>query len=286
MLFDAIDKTSRGTVSCVFDITDRVQHMFWRYLEPDHPANAGKDVEKHRDAIAQMYQKMDELVGRVLERIRDQDVLVVMSDHGFKSFRRGVNLNSWLHQNGYLALHNEPTGAEWFHDVDWSRSRAYAVGLGGIYLNVKGREAQGIVDGGAEEKALRAEVISALRGLRDGPDGPVAIHEVYDTQSAYAGPYVQDAPDLIAGFSPGYRISWTSATGAVTGQVFEDNTKAWSGDHCINPGNVPGVLFCNRRIDEGRPSIMDIGPTILDIFGIQVPAWCDGKSLMPARAES
>jgi predicted AlkP superfamily phosphohydrolase/phosphomutase len=285
MLFDAVEKTNRGAVACVFDITDRVQHMFWRYLEEDHPANAGKDPAKYRDVIATMYEKMDGLVGRVMEKIRDKDVLIVMSDHGFTSFRRGVNLNTWLHQNGYLALTGSPSGAEWFHDVDWSGSRAYAVGLGGVYLNLKGREARGIVLPGTEEKALKQELIGRLRGLRDEERGAVAIDEVYDTHETYKGPYVQDGPDLIAGFSRGYRISWTSATGAVTERVFEDNVKAWSGDHCINPTEVPGVFFCNRKVDEGRANIMDVGPTVLDLFGVQVPTYCDGKSLMPARAE-
>jgi len=285
MLFDAVEKTNRGAVACVFDITDRVQHMFWRYLEEDHPANRGQDLAKYRDVIATMYQKMDGLVGRVMEKTRDKDVLIVMSDHGFTSFRRGVNLNTWLHQNGYLALTGSPSGAEWFHDVDWSGSRAYAVGLGGVYLNLKGREARGIVLPGTEEKALKQELIGRLRGLRDEERGAVAIDEVYDTHETYKGPYVQDGPDLIAGFSRGYRISWTSATGAVTERVFEDNVKAWSGDHCINPTEVPGVFFCNRKVDEGRANIMDVGPTVLDLFGVQVPTYCDGKSLMPARAE-
>jgi predicted AlkP superfamily phosphohydrolase/phosphomutase len=285
MLFDAIEKTSRGTVACVFDITDRVQHMFWRYLEHDHPANRGKDIEKHRDVIASMYRKMDELVGRVLEKIHEHDILVVMSDHGFKSFRRGVNLNSWLHQNGYLAMHGKPMGAEWFHDVDWSRTRAYAVGLGGIYLNLKGRESRGTVSPGAEEQALKQEVIARLNGLRDEELGATGIQDVFDTRQAYKGPYVPDAPDIIVGFSPGYRISWTSATGAVTERVFEDNVKNWSGDHCIDPKEVPGVFFCNRRVGTGKANIMDIGPTVLDVFGIQVPTYCDGKSLMPAPAE-
>jgi predicted AlkP superfamily phosphohydrolase/phosphomutase len=185
-----------------------------------------------------------------------------------------------------LALTQKPTGAEWFHDVDWSRSRAYAVGLGGIYLNLKGREANGTVMSGVEEKTLKQELIGRLRGLRDPQNEAVAIDEVYDTHETYKGPYVQDAPDLIAGFSRGYRVSWTCATGAVTEHVFEDNLKAWSGDHCINPSEVPGVFFCNRKVEDRHANIMDVGPTVLDLFGIQIPSYCDGKSLMPALAES
>jgi predicted AlkP superfamily phosphohydrolase/phosphomutase len=280
MLFDAIDKTTRGAVVCVFDITDRVQHMFWRYLEDDHPANRGKDVERHRDEIRKLYQRMDDLVGRVMEKVDDDTVLVVMSDHGFSSFKRSVSLNSWLYQNGYLALRDQPTGEEWFRDVDWSRTRAYAVGLGGIYLNQAGREARGIVPPG-EALSLKSEIIARLRDLTDPESGATAIRDVYDTAQIYRGPYADEGPDLIVGFAPGYRVSWTSVTGAVAPCIFEDNLKSWSGDHCLNPPDVPGIFFTNRKIKAGSVSIMDVGPTVLDLFGVPVPAHCDGQSLMP-----
>ena len=284
MLFDAIEKTNRGLVVCIFDITDRLQHMFWRYLEKDHPANAGKDVEKHRSEIQKMYQKMDDLVGRVMDSVTDDTVLIVMSDHGFKSFQRGVNLNSWLRENGFLALQGKPSGAEWLQDVDWTRTRAYAVGLGGIYLNLAGREAQGLVEPGEEEQAVKQEIIKGLRTLYDEERKTAAVGEVYDTRKVYQGPYVEEAPDLMVGFNVGYRVSWPCATGAVTEEIFEDNLKSWSGDHCINPPDVPGILFSNRKIASDKPSIMDIGPTVLDLFGVPVPAYCDGKSFLPDQA--
>ena len=279
MFFDALEKTRRGVVVCVFDITDRLQHMFWRYLEADHPANSGKDVHRHRDAIRDLYKKMDDLVGRVRETLPEDTVLMVMSDHGFKSFKRGVNLNTWLHQNGYLAVKDRPTGREWFQDVDWPQTRAYALGLGGIYLNVAGREAQGTVKPGEDSQALKREIIQGLRKLHDDKWSTGAVGEVYDTREVYKGPYVQEAPDLVVGFNPGYRVSWTCATGAVTEEVFEDNEKSWSGDHCVNPPDVPGILFCNRKIDADQVSIMDIGPTVLDLFGVPVPDYCDGQPL-------
>jgi len=279
MFFDALEKTRRGVVVCVFDITDRIQHMFWRYLEADHPANSGKDVHRHRDAIRDLYKKMDDLVGRVLETLPEDTVLMVMSDHGFKSFKRGVNLNTWLHQNGYLAVKDRPTGREWFQDVDWTQTRAYALGLGGIYLNVAGREAQGTVKPGEDAQALKREIIQGLRKLYDEKWSTGAVGEVYDTREVYKGLYVEEAPDLVVGFNPGYRVSWTCATGAVTEEVFEDNEKSWSGDHCVNPPDVPGILFCNRKIDADKVSIMDIGPTVLDLFGVPVPDYFDGQAL-------
>jgi predicted AlkP superfamily phosphohydrolase/phosphomutase len=285
MLFDALEKTKRGAVVCVFDITDRLQHMFFRYLEPDHPANAGKDVERHRNEIRDLYKKMDDLVGRVMERIPQDTVLMVMSDHGFKSFRRGVNLNTWLWRNGYLVLKDRPTGSEWYEDVDWTQTRAYAVGLGGVYLNLRGRRAQGIVQPGAEEKKLRQELQEKLRGLRDDADDASAVAEVYDLKELYEGPYVGDAPDLLVGFRVGWRVSWDCATGIINEEIFEDNVKSWSGDHCMNPPDVPGIFFCNRQLSIERINIMDIGPTVLDLFGVPVPPYCDGKPRLTGSPE-
>ena len=282
MLFDAIEKTRRGAVVTVFDITDRLQHMFFRYLDPQHPANAGKDVERHREAIRELYTRMDGLIGRVMEKIDDDTVLMVMSDHGFKPFRRGVNLNTWLWQNGYLVLQNGRTGAPWYRDVDWTKTRAYAVGLGGIYLNLVGRRARGIVPTGDEERRLRAELREKLCGLQDPAHGTRAVGEAYDLKQLYRGPYVDDAPDLLVGFRPGWRVSWTCATGVIDEEIFEDNTKSWSGDHCMNPPDVPGIFFCNRRVSSERIDIMDVGPTVLDLFGVPVPPHCDGKPRMTA----
>ncbi len=170
--------------------------------------------------------------------------------------------------------------------MDWTITRAYAVGLGGIYLNMAGREAQGFVEPGEEERAVKQEIIKGLRTLYDEERKTDAVGEVYDTREVYKGPYVGEAPDLIVGFNVGYRVSWPCATGAVTEEIFEDNLKSWSGDHCINPPDVPGILFSNRKIARDKPSIMDIGPTVLDLFGVPVPAYCDGKSFMPDQAGS
>jgi len=285
--FDALEKTKRGSVVCVFDITDRLQHMFFRYLESDHPANADKDVEQHKDAIRDLYKKMDDLVGRTMDRLPEDSVLMVMSDHGFKPFRRGVNLNTWLWRNGYIVLKGDkPTGEQWYQDVDWTKTRAYAVGLGGIYLNLRGRRARGIVQSGDEEEQLRAELREKLRGLHDDEKNTSAVAEVHDLKQLYKGPYVGDAPDLLVGFSVGWRVSWNCATGIIDEQVFEDNVKSWSGDHCMNPPDVPGIFFCNRELPVERINIMDVGPTVLDLFGVTVPPYCDGEARLPASVES
>ncbi len=279
MFFDALSKTRRGVCACVFDITDRIQHMFYRYLDPRHPANAGKDTERHAAAIEQVYRRADDLVGRVLERIDERTVLIVLSDHGFRSFRRGVNLNSWLRREGYLTLDDGAAGGEWFAGVNWERTRAYAMGLAGIYLNRRGRESRGVL-AGEEVAALRREIAAKLSGLRDPDTGEVAINRAFEAPDVYSGPYVGEGPDLIIGYNEGYRTSWDGAVGRVTDAVFEDNTRSWSGDHCIDPGLVPGVLFCNRRLAVEQPRMVDIAATALDLFGVKVPGYMDGEPLL------
>jgi predicted AlkP superfamily phosphohydrolase/phosphomutase len=240
----------------------------------------GQSPNGHADAIERIYRSNDALVGRVLERLQAGDVLMVLSDHGFTSFRRGVNLNSWLAGNGYLALREGTSGSsEWLADVDWARTRVYALGLTGLFLNLEGREAQGIVKPGAEASALKAELRSKLGGLVDGQKGDVAINELFDTAHIYHGPYLENAPDLIVGYNAGYRVSWDCATGIVAGPVFEDNVKAWSGDHCVDPRLVPGVFFCNRRIQRQDPALLDIAPTALRLFGLEPPPYMEGQPL-------
>ena len=277
MLFDALDKTKQGLCTCVFDTTDRVQHMFWRYLEEDHPAARDVPKAERREVIQDLYQRMDKLIGRVMEKIDDNTLLMVISDHGFKSFARCMNLNAWLHQNGYLALKDGKTeSGDWFEDVDWSRTRAYTMGLNGLYLNIKGREKQGIVDP-AEAQALQEEIKQKLNGLVDPASGKIGITGVFQTNVVYQGPYRDNAPDLLVGYGAGYRASWDSVMGKVTAQIFEDNVKAWSGDHCIDPRLVPGVLFSSHKFIEEKPAIVDVAPTILKLFGLPLPSHFDGK---------
>src|SRR5438309_1452248 len=204
MLFDALEKTQQGLCACVFDTTDRVQHMFWRYLEDDHPAARDVPRDQRPTVIQDLYARMDALIGRVMEQIDDKSLLLVISDHGFKSFARCVNLNAWLHENGYLALKPGKTeSGDWFEDVDWSRTRAYTMGLNGLYLNVKGRERQGIVQPGSDAEALKQELRAKLDGLTDPSSGKPGITNLFDCDATYAGPYVDNAPDLSVGYAAG-----------------------------------------------------------------------------------
>jgi len=284
MFFAALDRLRKGALVTVFDATDRVNHMFWRYTEEGHPAAEGIEDPEYANAIEDQYRRNDEIVGKVMERLGEGDVLWVMSDHGCTSFRRGVNLNAWLMENGYLALKDGADASQpWLQSVDWSRTRAYAVGLVGIFLNIKGREAQGIVATGDEAEALKAEIMAKLGGLVDEEKGDVAINEAFDTDTLYRGPYKGNAPDLLVGYNHGYRISWDCASGVVAGAVFDDNTKAWSGDHIVDPRLVPGIFLANHAIAKDDPAIIDLAPTALTLFGIRPASHMEGTSIIDAE---
>jgi predicted AlkP superfamily phosphohydrolase/phosphomutase len=328
MFFNSLKKNRSGLTVVVFDATDRIQHTFMRYLDPDHPSNRDKDTEKHAGAIEDLYVRMDGLLGRVMEHVDDSTLLLVISDHGFKPFRRGVNINTWALENGYMfakgnggdeaAAGASAEGAgsggerradaggrpeaaaegaacdfggycgaagpgtgvigEYLRGVDWSKTKVYQLGLSGIYINRRGREAQGIVKSD-EYRALKREIKEKLEGLRDPETGEVAITSVYDTEEIMDGPYAGDAPDLIIGYNVGYRASWDAAVGKSSATVVEDNTKSWSGDHCIDFRLVPGVVFANRRIEVERPGLIDIGPSILGLFGVRTPDYMRGRSI-------
>jgi predicted AlkP superfamily phosphohydrolase/phosphomutase len=281
MFFDALNKTRRGAVVCVFDITDRIQHMFFRFHKDEQWGAAVAD-ERYAHVLRDLYVQMDGLLGRVMKELDDQSVLIVLSDHGFKPFRRAVELNRWLQLNGYLTENPQTKTPDLLQRVDWSNTQAYAVGFGGVYLNLAGREAQGIV---RKEDAgrLKREIATKLKALRDPQRPGSPVSEVYDRDQAYRGPYVPDAPDLVVGFAPGYRVAWETVTGSFGETVISDNARPWGGDHNMNPPEVPGMLFCNRPIDTERPHIMDIAPTVLDLFGVPIPSHMDGKPIMTGR---
>jgi len=286
--FHALDRQPDGVVSVVFDATDRIQHMFFRYLDPEHPANRDKDTEVHKDAIYDLYRKADELVGQTLEKLDDEDALLIVSDHGFKQFQRGVNLNSWFRANGYLFLKTDPTEGPLpaipegkrheVEDIDWPRTRAYTNGLAGYYLNIAGRERDGCVPAD-QAPALKIEINDKLRGLPDPERAGEAITELWPSEEIYHGPYRENGPDVIVGYKPGYRTDWDAAVGAVSGTVISDNTRSWSGDHCMDPRQVPGVLFSSLPFGATRPNLEDMAPSVLDLLGLAAPGHMTGRSI-------
>ncbi len=284
MFLDAVKQVKKGLVTTVFDTTDRIQHMFYRYLDPTHPANEGKDTLKWQDAIGQVYEKADELLGKLQPVIDDPDsVLMVISDHGFTNFRRCININSWLRDNGYLFLKDETAleSGEWFEGVDWERTKAFALGLTGIFINRKGREKSGIVHEGKEYRDLCQEIAEKLENMIDPATGKRCCRRVAISQRYFDGPYRFDAPDLLVGWDGGYRFSWEAAVGQVTAEAFSDNTRSWSGDHCVDPDVVPGVFLCDRALAKAEPRLVDIPATVLRLFGQEVPGYMQGHMILP-----
>jgi predicted AlkP superfamily phosphohydrolase/phosphomutase len=283
MMTYELGRQREGLFFCLFDTPDRLQHLFWRFREPDHPANRGDLTPDMARVIEEHYRTLDAIVGRASQYVDDQTLFIVLSDHGMNSFQRGLNVNTWLHDNGFLALQSgvkpgEEAG-DFFRGVDWSRTKAYAVGLGGIYLNLKGREAKGIVNP-SEAEAVQGAIIKGLTGLTDPERARTAIRSVVTRAQIYSGAYAHEAPDLLINFAEGYRASWGTPLGGVPEGCFVNNDKKWGGDHCIDPSLVPGVLFMNRAFRAEQASLLDLAPTILDALRVPKGAAMEGKSLL------
>jgi predicted AlkP superfamily phosphohydrolase/phosphomutase len=263
-----LKRFDRGVFFCYFEYPDIIQHMYWRFIDKEHPLYNAAAPTRLRGMIEDCYRRMDHIVGVGLEALREGDVLIVLSDHGFTTFRRAAHIDSWLQQNGYLVLKNGlEEGGPLFQDVDWSRTRAYALGFGAIYINTKGREPGGIVAPDETREALKREIAEKLKGWMDPLTGTPVVHTVYFNHDIFKGPYASEAPDLYLGFKKGYRASWQTALGASPKGLLEDNLKDWSGDHLVDPLLVPGILLANRRITLTHPTLYDLAPTVLRFIG-------------------
>jgi len=281
IFFNTLAKIKEGLIVQVFETTDRIQHMFWRYLPGSgSPAPLPSQDPQVTGSILESYRRMDVFLEKLFEKMRPNDLLMIVSDHGFSAFNRGFNLNTWLCQQGYLVLNQgKKTSGKWYADVDWSRSRAYGQGLNGIFLNMKGRESGGIVVPGEEAEKLKKEIKEKLMRVVDEKHGKNAIRKAFVREEIYRGPYTVNAPDVVVGYASGYRVSWESAVNYVGEELFSDNTRMWSGDHAFTRDQVPGIFFCNRKIQEKDPGLIDISPTVLAAFGIDKPGFIEGRDL-------
>lgn len=227
-----------------------------------------------------LYTEMDKVVGRVMDETGPEDLLIVMSDHGFAPFRYCFDLNTWLLKNGYITLKDESRrDQEFFPGVDWRKSKAYGLGINSLYLNLRGREKNGIVSPGAEAEALKDELIDKLTSIIDPKTGEKVINVVRRREEIYHGPEVENAPDLLVGYGWGYRASWETILGKFPENAISDNPDKWAGDHCVDNQLVPGVVLSNRQILHPSPALYDLTPTILQEFGIDVPDNMVGHSI-------
>jgi predicted AlkP superfamily phosphohydrolase/phosphomutase len=246
-------------------------------------------AKKYGGVILKMYQACDDLTGEVRKKIDSNTVLIVLSDHGFHSWRYSVNLNTWMVKNGFMTLYEDKEGEQenleklfghgnFFQHVDWSRTRAYCLGLGKIYINLLGREAEGIITPGQEYEDTRNQIIAKMKQLKNplANNEPVVVN-VYKRDEIYTGPYLEKAGDLIVGFHDGYRVSWQTALGGAPPDVIEPNNRKWSADHCsLDPSITKGVLFVNKKITRENPAIIDVAPSILHLLGLEKDPDMDG----------
>ncbi|HYG61919.1 MAG TPA: alkaline phosphatase family protein, partial [Thermoanaerobaculia bacterium] len=274
-----------------FEFTDRVQHMMFRFFDPKHPLNTPEGSAKWGGSILQSYQEMDAIVGEVMQKMPKDTILMVVSDHGFASFRRGMNYNTWLAKNGFMKLTGEDPErknledlfdqGDFFKNVDWSQTRAYALGLGQIYINLKGRESKGIVEPGEEYKRVAAEIKAGLEAFVDPLTGERPVAHVFTRDEAYGTFDPELIPDLIPSNSEGYRVGWQDSLGGIAKEIVEDNTNIWSGDHCsVYPPLVEGIFFSSIPMDARDAYMGDVMPTILDLYGVQPTAKLDGRSFV------
>jgi predicted AlkP superfamily phosphohydrolase/phosphomutase len=266
-----LDGFRRGFLFYYFGNVDQVSHMMWRAMDPQHPAYNAERDKPYAHVVEELYVGLDAIVGETLDRMAADDLLVVMSDHGFTSWRRSFHLNSWLRDNGYLAL-ADPRMTEdpgFFANVDWSRTRAYAMGLNGVYINLKGREKSGTVERGARAP-LMDEISAKLLQVIDPKTGAPAITKVYPRDLMYASAGHDDiAPDLVVGYAKGTRGSDESALGGMPPAVIVDNMDPWSGDHCMDHEAVPGILLTSRPLKKPAPSLQTLAAAILAEYGIE-----------------
>jgi len=266
-----LNRFDEGLLAFVFDTSDRIQHAFWATQDPDHPAYDRAFADGWGHVIPETYERLDRVLAEALETADERTRIIVVSDHGFGSFRHAVHLNTWLAKNGFMTLKSddpEAIKAPLFRSVDWSRTRAYAVGFCSIFLNLKGREGHGIVSPGEEAETLKRELAGKLSSLKDPQSGSDAIAQVYDSAQIYSGPVTDEAPDLVVGFASGYRASWQTAVGAGSEHVIEDNLESWCGDHIFDPSLVPGVFFTNRPMAADHVQVADIAPMVLQALQV------------------
>ncbi len=277
----ALDHYEGGVLFFYFGGTDQVAHMFWGARHTDHPALTAEEHAKYKNVMADLYERMDAVVAKTIERFPEATVML-MSDHGFETFTRQFNLNNWLVENGY-AVAARKGRFDVLGNVRWLRTRAYALGINGLYINLVGRERDGIVRP-EDKQALMDEITAKLVAYRDPENGRQAVQEVYQADRVYSGPNVPLGPDLQIGYARTYRASWATALGGSAEHIVDDNTDAWCGDHCIATDLVPGVLFSTRPIGLPDPTLEDIAPTILTEFGITVPPQMKGRNVFSSQA--
>ena len=267
-----------------FSCIDQNCHMLWRLCDPKHPLYKPDAPDFLKNSVKSLYQRMDEALKLVLSKVDANTTFFILSDHGFGTFEREFHLSRWLVQEGFTVL-KDPSSKEagdLYDQVDWTKSKAYALGINGIYLNMKDREPNGIVTPD-QAQAIKDQIIARLPKAMDPVRGEQIVRSAYDSSKIYSGPFMALAPDVLVGYNNGYRVSDEAVLGKFPFEVIGDRTNLWSADHCFEPGLVPGVLLSNKtEWRAGGQGIWDLAPSILESFGLETPQEMDGKAIQKA----
>lgn len=278
-----LERFEDGFLFLYFSVIDQIGHVMWRAMrgEEGHPAHDPVLDADFADVYRDLYRYLDGVVGHAMEYCDERTTLIVMSDHGFSTWRRAVDLNRWLYENGYLMLQPgvPPASLEFLQGIDWQNTSLYGIGINGLYVNQLGRERNGIVPPGPAKAELLRKVSQELEAIVDPATGQHPITKVFLNEELYQGPYAELGPDAQLGFDVGYRLLDESAIGGMTGSILSDNTRRWSGDHCQDYRKVPGVILANMRLRGREPRLIDLAPSILELFGITPPEDMQGEPL-------
>ncbi len=263
-----------------FSTTDQTQHMLSRLMDPTHPLYVENGSPETKNAIRYFYQAMDDVLQQALSKVDSSTMLMALSDHGFAPFTREFNLSTWLVNEGFTSVYDpkDMESAEVYSCVDWEKTQAYALGINGLYINVKGREKNGSV---AQEQvqAIKERIISKLSTVVDPLNNQPIITAAYDSQKIYSGDFAGSAPDLVIGYHRGYRISDEAVLGKFPKEIVTDRKDKWASDHCSDPMVVPGMILTNKTCTSKNPGLWDMGPSILKAFGIETPKKMNGKNV-------
>jgi predicted AlkP superfamily phosphohydrolase/phosphomutase len=267
-----------------FSSLDQNCHMLWRLSDPSHPMYQPNASAELKNAVRYFYRRMDDALRLVLSRVDQGTTFYLLSDHGFGTFTREFHLSRWLVNEGFTVL-KDPTSkdpGDMYDQVDWSKTTAYALGINGIYLNLKGREPNGVVSP-EQAQGIKDRIIQKLVTVVDPANGKEMVRNAFDGAKAYSGPHRFLAPDVVVGYHNGYRISDEAVLGKFPLDLVGDRTNKWSADHCFDPALVPGVLLSNKtNWREGQMGICDLAPSILDSFGVPVPGEMEGRAIVKA----
>ena len=276
-----LERFKEGLLFFYFSSPDQNEHMMWRNMDPTHPLYQPDATLEVKNAVSFFYERMDQCLSRALEKVDSSTLLMVMSDHGFAPFLRELNLSTWLVEQGFTAVTDSKRyyDSKFFNYVNWSQTKAYALGINGIYLNIAGRERQGSLSPNEADR-VRHELITKLEGIVDPKNGKPVVMKAYDAREIYSGPYLALAPDILVGYHSGYRISDKSVLGQFPREIFSDRTDKWAADHCMDPRVVPGTLLTNWRCNAPTPGLWDLAPSIIKAFGLPIPKEMTGQAVL------